>query len=88
MKDKFKIKIGDVLFENSKSYNKVFEWKVLDIWLEDYISENKTIIKCSNGSWTKEFFVADVLAMYRSKEEVEQALTCRKSRQDEKGGAE
>lgn len=79
MNDKFKIQIGDVLFENSKSYNKVFEWKVLDIWLEDYISENKTIIKCSNGSWTKEFFVADVIAMYRSKEELEQAL---------KGGAE
>lgn len=76
MKDycKYTIKIGDVLYENSKSYHKMFEWRVLDIWLEDYISGNKTIVKCSNGSWTKEFFVADILAMHRSKEEAEQAL--------------
>ena len=76
MKDelKFKIQIGDVLFENNKSYNKTFEWKVIDIWLEDYVSGNKTIVKCSNGSWTKEFFVSDILAMYRSREEAEQAL--------------
>lgn len=69
MKDKYKIQIGDVLFEYSKSYHKIFEWKVLDIWLEDYISGNKTIVKCSNGTWTKEFFVADILAMSRTREE-------------------
>ena len=74
MKDKYKIQIGDTLFEYSKSYKKIFEWKVLDIWLEDYISGTKTILKCSNGIWTKEFFVADLLAMYRSKAEAERAL--------------
>lgn len=74
MKDKYKIQIGDVLFEYSKSYHKIFEWKVLDIWLEDYISGNKTIVKCSNGTWTKEFFVADILAMSRTREEAEKAL--------------
>ena len=74
MKEKYKIQIGDVLFEYSKSYNKIFEWKVLDIWLEDYIGGNKTIVKCSNGTWTKEFFVADILAMYRSRELAEQKL--------------
>lgn len=81
MKDycKYTIKIGDVLYENSKSYHKMFEWKVLDIWLEDYISGNKTIVKCSNGSWTKNFFVSDILAMYRRKEDAEKAL---------KGGAQ
>lgn len=74
MKEKHKIQIGDTLYENNKSYRKMFEWKVLEIWLEDYISGNKTIVKCSNGSWTKEFFVSDILAMYRSKEEAEKAL--------------
>lgn len=74
MKDKFKIQIGDTLFEDSKSYKKIFEWKILDIWLEDYIGGNKTIVKCSNGIWTKEFFVSDILAMYRSREEAEAVL--------------
>lgn len=74
MKDKYKIQIGDVLFEYSKSYHKIFEWKVLDIWLEDYIGGNKTIVKCSNGTQTKEFFVSDILAMCRSREEAEAKL--------------
>lgn len=74
MKDKYKIQIGDVLFEYSKSYHKIFEWKVLDIWLEDYISGNKTIVKCSNGTWTKEFFASDILAMSRTREEAEAKL--------------
>ena len=74
MSNNYKIRIGDTLYENSKPYNQVFEWKVLDIWLESYILGNKTIVKCSNGTWTKEFFVSDILAMYRSKEEAEKAL--------------
>lgn len=71
---KDKIQIGDTLYEVSKSYNRIFAWNVLDIFLEDYISGNKTIIKCSNGIWTDEFYVSDILAMYRSREEAEQAL--------------
>ena len=74
MRDKYKIQIGDVLYQPTDSYSRVFEWKVLDIWLEDYIGGNKTIIKCSNGTWSKEFFVADILAMYRSKDQAEQKL--------------
>lgn len=74
MKDKYKIQIGDVLFEYSKSYHKIFEWKVLDIWLEDYIGGNKTIVKCSNGTCTKEFFASDILVMCRSREEAEKKL--------------
>lgn len=73
-KEKYKIQIGDTLYQASKSYKKVFEWKVLDIWLEDYISGNKTIVKCSNGTWTEEFFVADILAMSRCREEAEAKL--------------
>ena len=73
-KDEHKIQIGDVLYEDSYSYGKVFEWKVLDIWLENYISGNKTIVKCSNGIWTKDFFVADVLQFHKTKEEAEAKL--------------
>ena len=79
MKDKYKIQIGDVLYEYSKIHNKIFEWKILDIWFEDYIGGIKTIVKCSKGCWTQELFVADIFAMYRTREEAEQAL---------KGGAE
>lgn len=73
-KDKYKIQVGDVLYEASKSYNEVFEWKVLEIWLEDYVGGNKTIVKCSNGTWTKEFFASDVIYFYSDKEEAEKAL--------------
>lgn len=79
VKEKYKIQIGDTLYQASKSYKKVFEWKLLDIWLEDYISGNKTIVKCSNGSWTNEFFASDIIAMSRDREEAEAKL---------KGGAE
>lgn len=73
-KDKYKIQVGDKLYEASKSYHKVFEWEVLDIWLEAYISGYKTIVKCSNGTWTKEFFCADVFEFYDTHEEAEKAL--------------
>ena len=34
-KDKYKVQVGDVLYQASKSYKKVFAWKVIAIWLED-----------------------------------------------------
>lgn len=74
MKDNYKIQIGDTLYESSKSYNKVFEWKILDIWFEAYISGYKTIVKCSNGRWTQEFFASDIVAMYIKREEAEAKL--------------
>lgn len=73
-KDKFKIQVGDTLYQASKSYGRVFEWEVIAIWLEDYIGGNKTIVKCSNGVWSEEFFVADILAMKRTREEAEKAI--------------
>lgn len=74
MKDKHKIQIGDVLYQPSKSYNKVFEWKVIEIWIESYLSGPKTIVKCSNGSWTEEFFLSDVVGFLPSRECAERAL--------------
>lgn len=73
-KDKYKIQVGDVLYEVNKWFNKVYEWKVLEIWLEDYVGGNKTIVRCTNGTWTKEFFASDVIRFYSDKEEAEKAL--------------
>ena len=35
-KDKYKIQIGDVMFEASKMYNKVIQHTILDIYFEKY----------------------------------------------------
>lgn len=74
MKDKHKIQVGDVLYQASKSYNKVFEWKVLEIWVENYLTGPKTIVKCSNGTWTEEFFLSDVVRFSRRREFAEMHL--------------
>lgn len=73
-KDKYKVQVGDTLYQASKSYNKVFAWKVLEIWLEWYLVGLKTIVLCTNGTWTKEFFVSDVKEWFDSQEEAEKAL--------------
>ena len=73
-KDKHKIQVGDKLYQYSKSYGKVFEWEILEIWLEDYIGGNKTIVKCSNGTWTKEFFASDVIYFFETREEAEKSI--------------
>lgn len=79
--DKYKIQIGDTLYQASTSYKKVFEWKILGIWLEEYLNGFKTIVRCSNGIWAQEFFASDVLDMYRTKEDAENALAEKESRQ-------
>lgn len=73
-KDQYKVQVGDRLYQASKSYNKVFTWMVLEIWLEDYITGVKTIVRCTNGAWTKEFFVSDVKEWFDTREEAEKAL--------------
>lgn len=73
-KDKYKIQIGDKLYEADESYHEVFEWEVLDIWLEHYIGGWKILVKCSNGTWKKEFFCADLFEMFDTREEAEKAL--------------
>ena len=73
-KDQYKVQEGDTLYQASKSYNKVFAWRVLEIWLEDYISGVKTILRCTNGTWTKEFFASDVKEWFDTREEAVKAL--------------
>ena len=73
-KDKYKVQVGDTLYQASKSYNRVFAWKVLEIWLESYISGNKTIVRCTNGTWSEEFFSSDVKEWFDTREDAEKAL--------------
>ena len=73
-KVKYKVQVGDELYQASKSYKKVFAWKVLAIWLEDYIGGTKTILRCSNGTWIQEVFASDVKEWFDTREEAEAAL--------------
>ena len=64
-KDKFKLQRGDVLYEASKMYNKVIEWEIVDIFVEQYISGYKTIVVVKSdlfGKATK--FLNDVFHLY------------------------
>lgn len=73
-KDKYKIQVGDKLYEASRTYNKVIEWEVLEIWLEGYMTGYKTIIKCLDRGWTRNFYASDMSRFYDTKEQAEQAL--------------
>jgi hypothetical protein len=77
-KEAHKIQIGDKLYEASRSYNKVFEWEILEIFLENYVSGTKTIVRCTNESWRKEFFASDVVWWYDTREEAEAEIRRRK----------
>lgn len=78
-KDKYKVQVGDELYQASKSYKKVFAWEVLAIWLEDYIGGTKTILRCSNGTWIREFFASDAREWFDTPEAAEAALAERRN---------
>lgn len=73
-KDKYKIQVGDKIYQYSKSYGKIFEWEVIEIYLEAYLASYKTRVRCFNGSYGQTFFASDVLNFFDTKEEAEQAL--------------
>ena len=74
-KDKFKIQVGDTLYEASKMYKKVIEWKIKEIFFEHYVSDVKTITcAVSDVYGSKCFFASDIIAMYDTKEEAQKAL--------------
>ena len=64
-KDKFKLQRGDTLYEASKMYKRVIEWEIIDIFVEQYISDYKIIVVVKSdlfGQATK--FLSDVLHWY------------------------
>lgn len=73
-KDKYKIQVGDTLFQYSKAYGKIFEWEVIEIYLEEYLAGYKTRVRCFNGKYMQTFFASDVSNFFKTIEEAEQAM--------------
>lgn len=76
--NKYKIQVGDVLYEASFTYRKVIEWKITDIYLEDYLDDVKTVFtvvevgKGFHGRGTK--LISDIRHWHNTKEEAEEEL--------------
>lgn len=85
--DNYKIKVGDTLYQPDVGYWKVFRIVIEEMWFERYLSGWKTITRGrmyaddnEDSCWgTKEFFFADITAMYRTREEAESWLSSKKS---------
>lgn len=74
-KNKFKIQIGDVLYEASKTYNRVIKWEIKDIFVEHYIGGDKTIFIVESPVYGKgERFLGTVAYWHDTYEEAEKAL--------------
>jgi hypothetical protein len=81
--DKHKWQIGDVVYEASKSHKKVKELEIADIWIEDYLSGPKAIVRLNERdsesgrlTWTHTKFMSDIVNgdCYDTREEAEAAL--------------
>ena len=73
-KDKYKISIGDTMYEGSKSYSRAIEHKIIDIYFEQYISGYKTIVVTDSYLGRNSRFVSDIFNWYSTAEEAEEAL--------------
>ena len=75
---KNEIHIGDVLYEPSIMYKRVIEHKIVDMYLEAYISGWGTIVVTESylGRETKKF-ASDIANWYFDKEDAESALAKR-----------
>ena len=61
-KDKHVYQIGDVLYESSKMYNRVIEWKIIDIVVEAYVGGYKTIFIVESESFGRTTkFLTDII---------------------------
>ena len=73
-KEKFKIQVGDVLYEPSIMYGKVIEHKVVNVFLEDYVSGWKTMIVTESYLGIQHKYASDVVNWFDSAKEAEKAL--------------
>lgn len=79
-KDKHKIQIGDILYEVSLMRNKVIEYKIVDISVENYsyIREYKVVFKVEykldDLEFTSEKYLGDVIQWFDTIEEAEEEL--------------
>lgn len=65
------IRIGDLLYEPSIMYKRVIEHKVVDMYMEQYISGWGTIIVTESYLGRASKFASDITKWYPTKEEAE-----------------
>lgn len=79
-KDKYKIQIGDILYEASLMRNKVIEYKIVDAFVENYLYSGgykvifKVEYKLGDSEFTSEKYLGDVIQWFDTKEEAEEEL--------------
>ena len=79
-KNKHKIQIGDILYEVSLMRNKVIEYKIVDIFLENYsyVREYKVVFKVEyklgDLEFTSEKYLGDVIQWFDTIEEADEEL--------------
>lgn len=79
-KDKYKIQIGDILYEASISYDRVIEYKIVDVFVENYFLSGgykvifKVEYKLGESEFTSEKYLGDVTQWFDTKEEAEEQL--------------
>ena len=76
-KDKYKIQIGDLMFEASKMYRKVIQHTILDIYFEQYVTGYKTVVVTESYLGRQTKYANDVCNWYASAKEAEEALNKR-----------
>ena len=73
-KDKYKIQIGDLMFEASKMYHRVIQHEIKDIYFEQYVSGYKTVVVTESYLGMQQKYASDICAWYGSAKEAENAL--------------
>lgn len=74
---KNEIHIGDVLYEPSIMYKRVIEHKIVDIYLEAFISGWGTMVVTESYNGRRKKFASDIRNWHFNKEDAEYALAKR-----------
>lgn len=80
--NKNEIRIGDVLYEPSIMYKKVIEHKIVDMYLEKYVSGWGPIVITKSYLGRNSHFASDVTRWCLTKEEAEHELIKRMHKVD------
>lgn len=72
--NKNEIRIGDVLYEPSIMYNRVIEHRIVDMYMERYISGWGTIITTESWLGRSDRFASDVTHWHLTKEDAQKVV--------------
>lgn len=72
--NKNEIRIGDVLYEPSIMYNRVIEHRIVDMYMEKYISGWGTIITTESWLGRNSRFASDVIHWHLTKEDAQKVI--------------